>query len=113
MKQEKIRAAKIQLSQIANREKRELELKIDNKLRDQQMLQMIGFSSKTNLILSKNKRRAKPSDQEKDFKKAWTGMTGKEGETKKHQFFLNRFYVGTENEKSPARKHPPNTESTI
>lgn len=71
MRQEKIRAAKIQLTQIANREKRDLEHKIGEKLQDQQMLASIGFSNKTNMILSKNKRRAKPTDQEKDFKKAW------------------------------------------
>lgn len=40
-------------------------------------------------------------------------MTGKDGESKKHQFFLNRFYVGTQHEKSPAKQHPPHTENTI
>ena len=63
----------------------------------------IGFiPSKTNKILHKNKQRAKKTDEERDFKKAWGDLSADAGNIN----LMNRFYQGNKNEKSPMKNLP-------
>ena len=73
-------------------------------------MDQIGFiPSKTNKILHKNRQRAKKTDEEQDFKKAWGNLPPNAG----NLYLLNKFYQDNAREKKPIKSLPKNIDQNV